>query len=46
MGWAALFNATNAISLVAWALLILGAFAFFSYRRQMRKRIKSLNPAT
>ena len=24
MGWAALFNATNAISLVAWALLILG----------------------
>ena len=24
MGWPALFNATNAISLVAWALLILG----------------------
>lgn len=24
MGWSALFNATNAISLVAWALLVLG----------------------
>lgn len=24
MGWTALFNATNAVSLVAWALLILG----------------------
>ena len=24
MGWPALFNATNAVSLVAWALLILG----------------------